>query len=524
MTDYIHATSSPAGGLSGSAFLHGAADELAAIFESVPFIMCLLTPDRSIVDGNRFFREKTGWPENPVYLSTKACGALGCARVLDDPRGCGFGPVCADCSLNKAITDTALNGTPYNNVEYRTFLLKEGGQQETVLLGSTSRIGTPDNFLILLTLTDITQRKLTEEALSASEENYRLLFEKSSDAILLASPDGLISSANPPACRLFGMARNDLAQTELAPFFAPTVGPAGQAALQALLSGSYAGELDFISRDGRRISADVASSIYTDSAGTDRVMIRISDLTERNRLIDALNRKNSEVEKFIYTVSHDLRSPLVTIKTFLGFLEQDIPEADTERIASDLEYMRTATNRMEVQLNELLDLSRIATASAPHEQICLQEIIKEALGAVAGQISNGGVEVRIAPANPVLVGDRRRLLQIWQNLMENAVKYMGDQQSPRLEIHLEESQNGPVFIVSDNGIGIPEEFHGKIFGVFEKLDRDSDGVGMGLAMVKRIVEMYDGNIWVYSDGIGKGSAFKFTLPKAVLETGTMATQ
>ena len=115
----------------------------------------------------------------------------------------------------------------------------------------------------------------------------------------------------------------------------------------------------------------------------------------------------------------------------------------------------------------------------------------------------------------LLFGDRPRLVEIWQNLVENAVKYMGEQAEPRLTIGLERQGADTVFFVGDNGIGIEPQYQGKIFGIFEKLDSKSEGTGIGLAVVKRIVELYQGTIRVESSGLGQGACFRFTLPGAV---------
>ena len=106
-------------------------------------------------------------------------------------------------------------------------------------------------------------------------------------------------------------------------------------------------------------------------------------------------------------------------------------------------------------------------------------------------------------------------MEIWQNLLENAVKFMGDQPSPRIEIGAEPHGRDTVFFVRDNGIGIDPRHQAKVFGLFEKLDPNHEGTGLGLALVKRIVELYKGTIWLESQGLGQGACFRFTLPEAV---------
>jgi signal transduction histidine kinase len=182
-----------------------------------------------------------------------------------------------------------------------------------------------------------------------------------------------------------------------------------------------------------------------------------------------------------------------------------------------MEFIHTAADRMESLLNELLEMARVGSTTSISEKVTFQELVGEALNAVAGQTSTGSVDIRLSAADPTLYGDRQRLLQIWQNLLDNALKYMGDQTSPRIEINIEQQPGETVFIVCDNGIGIAPEFHEKVFGIFEKLDRQTGGVGMGLTMVKRIVEMNGGRIWVESEGKGSGSCFRFTLPEALCE-------
>jgi signal transduction histidine kinase len=123
--------------------------------------------------------------------------------------------------------------------------------------------------------------------------------------------------------------------------------------------------------------------------------------------------------------------------------------------------------------------------------------------------------VQVAGAAVVLEGDRPRLVEIWQNLVENACKFMGDQPRPRVEIGVEQRGAETVFFVRDNGMGIDPHYQEKVFGLFEKLDPMGEGVGMGLALVRRVVELYQGRIWVESGGPGQGANFLFTLPAAV---------
>ena len=236
------------------------------------------------------------------------------------------------------------------------------------------------------------------------------------------------------------------------------------------------------------------------------------ELGMRQNLISELEAKNAELERFTYTVSHDLKSPLFTIRGFLGYLEQDAMAGNHERIRSDMQRITDATEKMQQLLNELLELSRIGRVKNEAQSISFEEIAREAVELVQGRIIERGVSVHIGADMPIVHGDRQRLLEVVQNLVDNATKFMGDQPDPRIEIGQEGSEDGkPVFYVRDNGMGILAEHHDRVFGLFNKLDVKSDGTGIGLALVKRIIEVHGSRIWIQSEA-GKGTVFYFTLP------------
>jgi signal transduction histidine kinase len=233
---------------------------------------------------------------------------------------------------------------------------------------------------------------------------------------------------------------------------------------------------------------------------------------EREKLIAELEAQNAELERFAYTVSHDLKSPLITLKGFLGLLKEDVPRQDQDAIQDDMRRMANAAEKMEQLLDELLELSRIGRLVNPPEEIALTDLAREAVELVSGQITQRGVNVRISPDLPVIQGDRPRLLEVMQNLLDNAAKYMGEQTEPRVEIGARTETEEMICYVRDNGMGIEPSYHQRIFGLFEKLDPSTEGTGIGLALVKRIIETHGGRIWVESEGAGRGSTFCFTVP------------
>jgi two-component system, LuxR family, sensor kinase FixL len=233
---------------------------------------------------------------------------------------------------------------------------------------------------------------------------------------------------------------------------------------------------------------------------------------ERERLISELEHKNAEMERFTYTVSHDLKSPLITIRGFLGLLEKDVAAGDDERMRSDMAHIHQAVQKMQQMLDELLSLSRIGRLDNPTQPVPLAELAHEAALLVAGRIRQNGVRVEIADDLPVVIGDRPRLLEVLLNLLDNAVKFTGAQPQPLVRIGWRLEQGEEVIFVQDNGIGIDPDYQERVFALFERLDPASDGTGIGLTLVKRIVQVHGGRIWIESAGTGHGSTFCFTLP------------
>ena len=233
----------------------------------------------------------------------------------------------------------------------------------------------------------------------------------------------------------------------------------------------------------------------------------------REDLIVELGNKNAELERFAYTVSHDLRSPLITIKGFIGLLEADIPKGDMDRIGDAMVRVSSAADKMQKLLEELLELSRIGRLVNPPVEVSLADLTAEAVDLLAGAIAEKGVRVEISPDLPIVFADRCRLLEVLQNLIENAVKFMGDQHSPHIAIGTRQADDDVLCYVRDNGKGIQSRYQAQVFDLFDKLDQDSEGTGVGLATVKRIIEVHRGRVWVESEGPGKGCNLCFTIPK-----------
>jgi len=247
-------------------------------------------------------------------------------------------------------------------------------------------------------------------------------------------------------------------------------------------------------------------------------MSMIQDVTEqkeneieREKLIAQLKSKNSDLEVFGHAISHDLRGPIITIKGLLRWIAKDAKSGQFDRLEKNMSTVFRSADRMEELITDLLKLSRVASMEDEFHELDFGEIVKEASDFLAVRISQHRVELEIQNDLPPVNFCRNKLLMIIQNLLENAVKYMGEQPKPLIRIGYRQDDDDLVFFVEDNGMGIKPEDQERIFELFVKLDEKSEGSGVGLAMLKRIMEGSHGRIWVESEGLGHGSRFCFKL-------------
>ena len=383
---------------------------------------------------------------------------------------------------------------------------------------------------LTIIMTDITIKKQTEDALHRSEHIYR-------QAITTAGAVPYYRDHRTNTYTFMGegiLAMTGYSASEMTPELWETLEQEGfpRGALGHLTyeeadriteeDSSLLWECDYRirTRDGQtRWVADTSVKGYNEYGERVGVIGILQDITERKQaeaeretFIQELEAKNAELERFNYTVSHELKSPIVTIKGFLGSIAKDIREEKYERAQKDLLRVSNATDKMHDTLSDLLELSRIGRIANPPEEVDLAQLTREALETVHGRLQARNVTIQIAPDLPVVCGDRVRLREVFENLIDNAAKHFGDQPAPLIEIGVRKDGDENVYFIKDNGLGIDAKYHKRIFGLFDKLDATSEGTGIGLAIVKRIIETHGGRIWVESDGHGKGSTFCFTIP------------
>ena len=242
------------------------------------------------------------------------------------------------------------------------------------------------------------------------------------------------------------------------------------------------------------------------------IMERLRARQEREELIGELSQRNAELERYAYTASHELKTPLITIRSFAGVLEKEASLGGSRIQADAAARISAAAERMSGRLDALLKLARLGRIATPTERVSLSVLASEAVDLCSGSLAFRGVAVSVQPGMPEVLVDRVRFIEVFQNLIENAIKFTRNAKRPTIEIGMRGDGAARTFFVTDNGIGIAQRFHETVFGLFEKLDAKSEGSGVGLAVVRRIVEVHGGRIWVESAGPGHGTTFCLTLP------------
>jgi signal transduction histidine kinase len=236
-------------------------------------------------------------------------------------------------------------------------------------------------------------------------------------------------------------------------------------------------------------------------------------LAETQSQATALQEKNGELDSFVYTVSHDLKAPLVTIQGMSSIVLEEYAEKLDEDGRHYLQRIVANTQQMERLILDLLTLSRSGREAHSPEEVPLAELVRDIVADLAEALQPKGIEVVIGEL-PTIRAIRVQMEQVMKNLLTNAIKYMGDPASPSIEIGATSRSTETEVWVRDTGIGIDPAYHDKIFEIFQRLkDVEAEGSGVGLPIVKKIVQGAGGRIWVES-ARGQGSAFRFTWPAA----------
>ena len=242
------------------------------------------------------------------------------------------------------------------------------------------------------------------------------------------------------------------------------------------------------------------SQLYSEQMST-----RLRNLEDRHRTDAAIKEAKTvqdqvtELEHLNYAISHDLKGPLLTIRAFADLLAQDLAANDRTKVSGDLNWIRSAAATMQKRVSELLKLSQVRPGRYSFVTVDVNELIDEVINSLGGPISERGSLIQVKQDLPEVLGDPETLAHVFQNLVENAMKFSRPGSVPHIEVGARSEHGGMVFYVTDDDIGIESKFHASVFRLFERLNPDIEGSGVGLALVKRIIEAHGGKVWVESE-------------------------
>ena len=382
---------------------------------------------------------------------------------------------------------------------------------------------------------DVTERERALAELRASQRELQAIFDTSPTGIFVTrAEDGTIVDANAAFLRLFGVEREQIigrTSIELGMF----EDPGDRSRMMAMLERD--GRVQDLEVSVRIAGGDVrvvaVSAAPLESDGKQTLIGTIMDITQRKQMEQQLQRLASdlerrvnertaelsesiaEIESFSYSVSHDLRAPLRHISGFAGMLAADYGAVLDDTAHGYIDALSRSVREMGVLIDELLEFSRAGRASLDFGAADMGALVWEARELLEDTCEGRTIDWRIAPL-PEVHGDAAMLRQVWVNLLGNAVKYTRPVAQARIEVRVHDTPAEHEFTVADNGVGFDMQYVDKLFGVFQRLhaDRQFEGVGIGLANVRRIVGRHGGRTW--AEGVvGEGAVFGFSLPRSI---------
>ena len=385
---------------------------------------------------------------------------------------------------------------------------------------------------------EIDERRRAEERLAAASQYSRSLLESSLDPLVTISADGKITDVNEATIKATGLPRGQLIGTDFADYF--TEPEKAREGYRRVFADGFVTDyaLTIRHRDGRLTDVLYNASVYKDTRGSViGVFAAARDVTDRNRAEQALRkahdtlelrvaertadleRSNADLEQFAYAASHDLQQPLRMVASYVGLLSQRYRAQLDEKADRYIDYAVGGAKRMQALVDGLLHYSRVGTRGGAVTRLDAAAVVAEARANLSECIEESGAVIEVG-ALPEVAADRSQMVQLFQNLLDNAIKFRS-RATPVVSVTCRDDGDRWEFAVRDNGIGIDPKHAERVFEVFKRLHTEQEypGTGIGLALCRKIVERHGGTIRVESEP-GKGSTFIFTLPASGAATAS----
>ena len=363
---------------------------------------------------------------------------------------------------------------------------------------------------------DITEQKRVEEELRKEEEKYSTLVESSLTGIYIDQGNRIVF-ANNTFAEIYRYPKDELIGLETWKL----VHPEDRALTDDMRARRLKGEAVPTEYEARGLTK-FGETIWIrrrntriEYQGKPAILGNIADITEQKGAEEELRKINEELENFVHVVSHDLKTPIISIQ---GFASRLVKKRGDKMEASEKKYIdqiRVTADHMESLVSGLLSLSKVGHVVSTFNEVPSLDIVKRAASALRDKLKRNRIKLVVGKNLPTIYCDGERIYQVFENLLGNAVKFVQESKNPRIEVGYEEKGAFHQFYVRDNGIGIDPKYHLKIFEMFHRLKEaeDHEGSGLGLAIGSRIIDHHGGKIWVESEK-GNGATFYFTLPKS----------
>lgn len=444
--------------------------------------------------------------------------------------------------VQKGVQDAIEKGIPYS-IEHR-IVLKNGQERHVHERGEVTFDTQNKPIRIIGTVQEITERKVAEKAIRESEAKYQDLYDNAPD--MYCSVDAItakVRQCNKTLARALGLDQNEINGRKIFDLYHPDSLDGAKAAFNTFVTTGEVrdAELQLKRADGSKldVSLNVSSvrnargninysrSVWRDITQRKQAGAELAKYTETLKQTNAkLKHQQAEMEEFIYTISHDLKAPLVSIQGFTKLLIDEMGENLNDKVNKYLERIASNNLIMATHLHDLLELSRIGRMDEKSEKIDLRKQIEDIFGSFSSISIDHRIDLKTTGNIPEVIGCPKRVRALLTNLIDNALKYMPRQAGAMVEVgydpeaHSGDGHRGALY-VRDNSDGIPEQFHKRVFQIFQRArldDEETSGTGVGLAIAKRIIETHGGKIWLKS-APGQGATFYFTLPLVATSSG-----